>query len=159
MLVLSIAAVFIESSPWLLLLFFMPRGMYIHAERLLAKAGGSKCKERGIAHPWSEAERTKRKRRAAQAKTGTRRVFFTRWGGEARKPGETPCARERGRAPIGRLVYSIRASAHMNFGEGSCGEGTAPQRWWRRTGGIVRRQEESSSYKKKKRRICERMRS
>jgi hypothetical protein len=29
--------------------------VYIHAERLLAKAGGSNCKGRGISHPWNEA--------------------------------------------------------------------------------------------------------
>jgi hypothetical protein len=29
--------------------------VYIHAERLLAKAGGSKCKGSGISHPWNEA--------------------------------------------------------------------------------------------------------
>jgi hypothetical protein len=33
--------------------FHAMRGMYLHAERHLAKAGGSKCKERGIAHPCS----------------------------------------------------------------------------------------------------------
>ena len=31
--------------------FECQRGMYIHAERLLAKAGGSKRKGRGISHP------------------------------------------------------------------------------------------------------------
>ena len=30
--------------------------MYIHAERLLAKAGGSKRKGRGISHPWKLSE-------------------------------------------------------------------------------------------------------
>ena len=29
----------------------------IHAERLLAKAGGSKRKGRGISHPWNETKR------------------------------------------------------------------------------------------------------
>ena len=63
--------------------FHAVRGMYLHAERHLAKAGGSKCKERGITHPWSAAERAS----AAEGCTS-----------EARKPGETPCARE-GRRP------------------------------------------------------------
>jgi hypothetical protein len=35
--------------------FHAMRGMYLHAERLLAKAGGSNCKGRGISHPWNEA--------------------------------------------------------------------------------------------------------
>ena len=30
--------------------FHAVASMYLHAERLLAKAGGSKCKERGITH-------------------------------------------------------------------------------------------------------------
>ena len=42
---------------------YMPRGMYLHAERLLAKAGVARRKGRGISHPWSGgeagAERTK----------------------------------------------------------------------------------------------------
>src|SRR5271170_2003339 len=54
------------------------------------EGGGSKCKERGITHPWSAAER---------AKGCT---------SEARKPGETPCARE-GRHPLARFGYRIRA--------------------------------------------------
>jgi len=54
----------------------------IHAERLLAKAGGSKGKGRGIAHPEGTAER-----RSAQAKRG-------RLG--------TLLARARGGAPLSR---------------------------------------------------------
>jgi hypothetical protein len=37
--------------PWAVVLAFALKsggGLYIHAERLLAKAGGSKCKLRGI---------------------------------------------------------------------------------------------------------------
>src|SRR5580658_5790164 len=44
------------------------------------EGGGSKCKERGISHPGSEADRAK------GCTSG------------ARKPGETPCARE-GQSP------------------------------------------------------------
>ena len=54
-------------------------GVYIHAERLLAKAGGSKRKGRGI--PTLETER--KGRSAAEVCTS-----------EARKIGETPCGRE-----------------------------------------------------------------
>jgi len=40
--------------PWAVALAFALKsggGVYIHAERLLAKAGGSKRKGRGISHP------------------------------------------------------------------------------------------------------------
>ena len=57
--------------------------MYIHAERLLAKAGGSKRKGRGISHPWNEAKREWKGRSEAEGCTS-----------EARKTGETPCGRE-----------------------------------------------------------------
>ena len=43
----------------------------IHAERHLAKAGGSNCKGRGISHPCNEAKREWKGRRAAQAKRGS----------------------------------------------------------------------------------------
>jgi hypothetical protein len=39
------------SSLALAVAFHAMRGMYLHAERLLAKAGGSNCKGRGISHP------------------------------------------------------------------------------------------------------------
>jgi hypothetical protein len=48
--------------------FHAMRGMYLHAERLLAKVGGSKCKPRGIP-TWSKAEGAAQ-RRSAQAKRG-----------------------------------------------------------------------------------------
>jgi hypothetical protein len=63
-------------------------GVYIHAERLLAKAGGSNCKGRGISHPWNEAQREWKWRSKVEGCTS-----------EARKPGETPCGRE-GRTPL-----------------------------------------------------------
>jgi hypothetical protein len=60
--------------PWAVALAFALKsggGVYIHAERLLAKAGGSKRKGRGISHPWNEAKREWIGRRAAQAKRGS----------------------------------------------------------------------------------------
>src|SRR5579862_3263330 len=52
----------------------------IHAERHLAKAGGSKCKVEGYPHPWNGA--IARVERAKVCTSG------------ARKIGETPCARK-----------------------------------------------------------------
>jgi len=47
-----VALVFMgASSLALAVAFHAMRGMYLHAERLLAKAGGSNCKGRGISHP------------------------------------------------------------------------------------------------------------
>jgi hypothetical protein len=72
--------------PWAVALAFALKsggGVYIHAERLLAKAGGSKRKGRGISHPWNEAKREWKGRSEAEGCTS-----------EARKPGETPCGRE-----------------------------------------------------------------
>jgi hypothetical protein len=47
-----VAMVFMgASSLALAVAFHAMRGMYLHAERLLAKAGGSNCKGRGISHP------------------------------------------------------------------------------------------------------------
>ena len=49
---LVVAMVFMgASSLALAVAFHAMRGMYLHAERLLAKAGGSNCKGRGISHP------------------------------------------------------------------------------------------------------------
>src|SRR5580698_545259 len=45
---------FMGASP--LLLPFWCAACDIHAERLLAKAGGSNCKGRGITHPWDWSE-------------------------------------------------------------------------------------------------------
>jgi hypothetical protein len=60
---------------------------YIHAECLLAKAGGSKRKGRGISHPWNEGKPEWKGRSEAEGCTS-----------EARKPGES-LARARGGAP------------------------------------------------------------
>jgi hypothetical protein len=56
-------------------------GVYIHAERLLAKAGCSNCKERGISHHWNGAQREWKGRSKAEGCTS-----------EARKPRELPLA-------------------------------------------------------------------
>jgi hypothetical protein len=61
---------------------------YIHAECLLAKAGGSKRKGRGISHPWNEGKPEWKERSEAEGCTS-----------EARKPGES-LARARGGAPL-----------------------------------------------------------
>src|ERR1700749_4357218 len=68
-------------------------GVCIHAERLLAKAGGSNCKERGISHPCNGAQREWKGRSKAEGCTS-----------EARKPGETPCGREGAELPLGGFV-------------------------------------------------------
>ena len=71
--------------------------MYLHAERHVANAGGSKCKERGITHRWSGGEAGAEGRRAAQAERGSLGRLL---------------ARARGQRPHRRLVYRIvRVSA------------------------------------------------
>jgi len=80
--------------------------MYLHAERHVANAGGSKRNGRGIAHPF-ERERSgsgkgEAQRRAAQAKRGS----------------------------LGKPVASARGQRPLEaFREGRCGEGKAPLRW------------------------------
>ena len=85
--------------------FHAMRGMYLHAERLLAKAGVARRKGRGISHPWSGAKRSGKgeaQRRSAQAKRG-------RLG--------RPLAPRDGAAPLSEvwLPYSC-ASAHRLSG-------------------------------------------
>src|SRR5665213_497259 len=70
-------------------------GRYIHAERLLAKVGGSNCKGRGISHTWNGAQREWKVRSAAEGCTS-----------EARKPGDTPCGRGPGQSPPSVLVVA-----------------------------------------------------
>jgi hypothetical protein len=79
----------------------------IHAERHLAKAGGSKRKLRGIPTLGTRAEAASgkggAKRRSAQAnRVPAGRSFPVGW--EARKIGETACGRGRGSAPLGEDV-------------------------------------------------------
>src|ERR1700733_5900034 len=77
----------------------------IHAERHLAKAGGSNCKGRGISHPWNGAQREWKGQSKAEGCTS-----------EARKPGETPCGREG------------RSSPWALLRRGVAGQEQAPQR-------------------------------
>src|SRR6266851_5513853 len=71
------------SSLALAVAFHAMRGMYLHAERLLAKAGGSNCKGRGISHPWNEAiARVERAERSG----GLHKRSAEAWG--------HPCGRE-----------------------------------------------------------------
>jgi hypothetical protein len=62
------------SSLALAVVFHAMRGMYLHAERLLAKAGVARRKGRGISHPWRGSRRRngkgEAKRRSAQAQRG-----------------------------------------------------------------------------------------
>ena len=64
------------------------RGMYLHAERLLAKAGVASCKGRGIPTLEDEAKPERKGRSAAEVCTS-----------EARKTGETPCGARSGQSP------------------------------------------------------------
>jgi len=65
------------------------RGMYLHAERLLAKAGGSNCKGRGLSHPWNEAKREWKGR----ATRGLHKRSAEAWGYPLRARGaELPLA-------------------------------------------------------------------
>jgi hypothetical protein len=71
---LVVVALFMgASSLAFAVVFHAMRGMYLHAERLLAKAGGSNCKPRGIptlATKRSESGKGGAQRRSAQAKRG-----------------------------------------------------------------------------------------
>ena len=59
----------------------------IHAERHLAKAGGSKRKGRGISHPWSEAKaRVERAKRSG----GLHKRSAEDWGNPLRARGAEP---------------------------------------------------------------------
>ena len=85
-----VAVVFMGvSSLALAVAFHAMRGMYLHAERLLAKAGVARRKGRGISHPWRGSRRRNGKggaqRRSAQAKRG--------------RLGKPLAPRDRGRAP------------------------------------------------------------
>ncbi len=78
--------------------------MYIHAERLLAKAGGSKCKLRGI--PTLGTEQSGKWKGRSEAEVCT---------SEARKIGEAACARGWGSAPLAfLLVLFLQDSEHQN---------------------------------------------
>jgi hypothetical protein len=61
--------------------------VYIHAERLLAKAGGSKCKGRGISHPWNEATAGVER---AERSGGLHKRSAEAWGNPLRARGAEP---------------------------------------------------------------------
>ena len=81
--------------PWSVALAFAPKsggGVYIHAERLLAKAGGSKRKGRGISHPWKLSEVGVE--RAARSE-GLHKRSAEAWGNPLRARGaELPLGRD-----------------------------------------------------------------
>jgi hypothetical protein len=90
--------------------FHAVRGMYLHAERHVANAGGSNCKQRGIAQPCNGAQREwkgRAQRRAAQAKRGSLGRLLAGARGAAALLG-------------GLSTASVRVSA-PNFREGRCG--------------------------------------
>jgi hypothetical protein len=64
--------------------FHAVRGMYLHAERLLAKAGGSKCKERGITHSCSASEAGAKR---AERSGGLHKRSAEAWGDSLRARG------------------------------------------------------------------------
>jgi hypothetical protein len=70
------------SSLALAVAFHAMRGMYLHAERLLAKAGVARRKGKGNLPPLEREPQAERKGRSA-----------------ARKTGETPCAARSGQRP------------------------------------------------------------
>jgi hypothetical protein len=85
--------------------FHAMRGMYLHAERLLAKAGVARRNGEGYLPPlerrrsWSG--KGEAQRRSAQAQRGRLR--------------ETPCAARSGQSPLARLVFLIRARQRTGF--------------------------------------------
>jgi hypothetical protein len=61
--------------------------VYIHAERLLAKAEGSKCKGSGISHPWNEAVAGVER---AEQSGGLHKRSAEAWGNPLRARGAEP---------------------------------------------------------------------
>jgi hypothetical protein len=111
--VVTIAVFMVASSCWAVALAVAREwasGRYIHAERLLAKVGGSNCKPRGIPTLATRAQRKWKGRSAAEVCTSA-----------ARKIGEW-LAGARGEAPLSGLCCCLF------FSEGRCGEGGPPRR-------------------------------
>src|ERR1700733_7002778 len=69
----GLAALFMVFPPvgFFAFAFHAVRGMYLHAERLLAKAGVARRRGRGIAHPGAQ-RKGEAQRRSAQAESGPR---------------------------------------------------------------------------------------
>ena len=65
--------------------FHAVRGMYLHAERLLAKAGVARRKGRGITHPWSEERSGKGER-----SEGLHKRSAEDWGNPCARAGQRP---------------------------------------------------------------------
>ena len=85
------------------------RGMYLHAERLLAKAGVARCKGRGLPTLGVEPKAERKGRSAAEVCTS-----------EARKIGEALAPREGSALRKVWLPYSC-SSERMNFRVGVAG--------------------------------------
>jgi hypothetical protein len=100
------------SSLALAVAFQAMRGMYLHAERLLAKVGGSNCKPRGIPTLATGAQRKWKGRSAAEVCTS-----------EARKIGEW-LAGARGDLPLAAFAVTfVLAGGALRGGM------TSPLRW------------------------------
>ncbi len=126
--VVVVAMVFMgASSLAFAVAFHAMRGMYLHAERLLAKVGGSNCKPRGIPTLATGAQRKWKGRSAAEVCTS-----------EARKIGEW-LAGARGYLPLAAFAVAV-----VLYGGALRGGRTAPQRWGRRMRSSRRREETSS---------------
>jgi hypothetical protein len=99
------------SSLALAVAFHAMRGMYLHAERLLAKAGVARRNGEGYLPPLEREPQAERKGRS-EAEVCT---------SAARKTGDTPCAARSGRRPLARFVY-LALRAAQNHQGGRCGQ-------------------------------------
>ena len=107
-----VALVFMgASSLALAVAFHAMRGMYLHAERLLAKAGVARRNGEGYLPPLKREPKAERKgRSAAEVCTS-----------EARKIGETPCAARSGQSPLAGLS-TLPGAERRNCQGGRCGK-------------------------------------
>ena len=115
------------------------RGMYLHAERLLAKAGRQGATGRGLPTLGEGAEggteRAERSGGLHKRNRGPRRAFSARWGGGARKIGDSPCAAP-GQRPQRGLVSILARSTRLIFRVGVAGRnGPAEEGGGRRASG------------------------
>src|ERR1700761_1742429 len=94
--------------------FHAIRGMYLHAERLLAKAGRQGAGRGGSPTLEAEAKLKRKERSEAKGRTSA-----------ARKPGETPCAAP-GRSPqrgLASLFARVRAQVDRSELGRTCSAG------------------------------------
>jgi len=101
----------------------MPRGMYLHAERLLAKAGVARRNGEGSPHPWraaeGETERAERSGGLHKRRRGPRRGLLPAGVTSAEDWG-SPCD-ARGAGPLVSLSsFGVRGSAPESQ-DGRCG--------------------------------------